>query len=136
MAIIDIRAALDRLSPGASYGWRGGDPSDFSQIIWRDDAPQPTQAALDAAWAEIEAERAAVAAALAAEEQASKDARQNIQFLMQLMTADEQQIRNWIASNGQEMAIVRLTQSLQFVLRWIRSRELRRPDLADDPPTQ
>lgn len=54
---IDIRAALNRVAPGAEYGWRGGAWDDYSQVEWRDQViPQPSLAELQAAWSEIEAE--------------------------------------------------------------------------------
>lgn len=56
---IDIRLALDLETPGAAYGWRGGDPSDYSQVEWRDQViVQPTIEALNAVWATYESDQA------------------------------------------------------------------------------
>jgi len=52
---MDIRAAIDRLRPGASYGWTGGDPGDYNNVIWRDPRPQPSPAELQTAWDAIQA---------------------------------------------------------------------------------
>lgn len=50
MAISDIRLALDLAAPGTKWGWSGGQPSDYSQIVWRDVSQKPTEAQLQTVW--------------------------------------------------------------------------------------
>lgn len=45
----DIREILGRIRPNAEWGWKGGNPTDISQLRWRDAIQsKPTQTEIDA----------------------------------------------------------------------------------------
>lgn len=55
METLDIRAALDRVAPGAKWHWAGGAWDDYSQLVWDDDQiAKPTLLELQAAWQTIQ----------------------------------------------------------------------------------
>ena len=73
MAVIDIRASVDWVAPGAKWSWLGGDVDDYTQLVWEDiQITKPTLAELQTAWQAIEAN-----------EQAADDLRQTIVQLAQ-----------------------------------------------------
>jgi len=53
----DIRLIVDRLRPGAAWGWKGGDPTDLTQLDWRDGVQvEPTQVEIDTEQLVVDAE--------------------------------------------------------------------------------
>lgn len=53
--MIDYAAVLAATRPGAQWTLDG---EDYSGLTWLDDTPKPTQAELDAAWPQVEYDRA------------------------------------------------------------------------------
>jgi hypothetical protein len=54
---MDIPAVLMDVYPG-KYWSHLGQPDDYSGLTWLEDSPKPTQAELDAAWPQVQYERA------------------------------------------------------------------------------
>ena len=51
----DYAAVLTVIRPGARWTLNGGD---YAGLTWLDDSPKPTKAELDAAWPQVQYERA------------------------------------------------------------------------------
>jgi hypothetical protein len=51
----DYAAVLTAIRPGAQWTLNG---DDYAGLTWLDDSPKPTQAELDAAWPQVEWDRA------------------------------------------------------------------------------
>jgi hypothetical protein len=51
----DYAAVLTAIRPGAEWTLNG---DDYAGLTWLDDSPKPTKAELDAAWPQVEYERA------------------------------------------------------------------------------
>jgi hypothetical protein len=68
----DIIAVLEAIRPGAQWTLDG---DDYAGLTWLDDSPKPSQAELDAAWPQVEYQRAyaAVEAARRSRYQAETD---------------------------------------------------------------
>ena len=54
---MDIPSVLMYLRPGTFWSV-DGDQSDYANLTWLDDSPKPTQAELEAAWPQVQHERA------------------------------------------------------------------------------
>ena len=52
---MDVAAVLHAIRPGSKWHLRN---DDYAGLTWLDDSPKPTQAELDAAWPQVEYDRA------------------------------------------------------------------------------
>lgn len=65
----DYPAVLTAMYPGALWSLAG---DDYENLVWSSDGPMPSQAELDAAWPQVQADLAAAAAAKVAARESAR----------------------------------------------------------------